>query len=205
MAKVAIDGNIGSGKTHYLRLLEKEGFHVNHENVKAWGSWLDKYNGDMKRYSLGFQLKILHDQANLPYKSDQVNIYERSPYTLKNVFGDMLYQDKLMDEDEYKLHNDYVNRFGWRPDAIIYLYCDPSICHKRIQSRDKISGDSKISLDYLKNLHIQHELVFDSVNCDIPIYKINSQEPPETVYANIKHILSSLNRKSESKSKDNTS
>jgi deoxyadenosine/deoxycytidine kinase len=197
MAKVAIDGNIGSGKTHYLRQLEKEGYLVNHEDVKAWGPWLSKYGSDMKRYALGFQLKILHDQTNLPYKADQINIYERSPFTLQKVFGDMLYRDRLMDDDEYRLHNDYVGQFGWKPDVIIYLYCDPEVCHRRIQSRDSISGDSKISVDYLKSLHTQHELVFDTVNCDIPIYKVNSQEPAETVYANIKHILNGLKLKTK--------
>ena len=194
MPRIVIDGNIGSGKTFYLKRLEKDGYIVHHEDVKKWSNWLQKYNTDMKRYALGFQLQILHDQARLPYKKDQVNIYERSPYTLKNVFGDLLYEEGLFDTDEYELHNRYVKDFAWSPDVIIYLFCDPLVCQERVKSRFSISGDDQLTGDYLKKLHLKHETVFDDLNCHIPLYKINSQEDPETVYKNIKDIISKIEK-----------
>lgn len=197
--KIAIDGNIGSGKSFYLRKLEHDGFLIYHENTKKWTNWLEKYNNDMKRWALGFQLQILLDQCQKPYEINDLNIYERSPYTLKNVFGDLLNDQNLFDPDEYKLHNQYVQKYGWEPDIIIYLYCDHRICFQRIKQRNKekgVPGDDSIPLDYLRQLHLKHEAVFDEHNCDIPIYKINSQEDPETVYRNILDILTNFKQKS---------
>lgn len=192
MVKIAIDGNIGCGKSFYMKKLEKDGYTIHPEKVDQWAVWLDKFNTDMNRYSLGFQLAILYDQINLPYMSNQLNLYERSPYTLKNVFGDLLYEDHVFDPDEYALHNLYVRQFSWTPDVIIYLYCDPAICFERLQSRSGISGDSQLTLDYLKKLHYKHECVFDQLNCHLPIFKINAQEPSETVYQNLLDVLGKI-------------
>ena len=148
----------------------------------------------MKRYALGFQLQILHDQYRLPWEMGKLNIYERSPYTLKNIFGDLLYEQNQFDPQEYKLHNTYVETLGWTPDVIIYLYCDPEICHQRVNTRFSIDEDSKMTLNYLNKLHLKHEIVFDDMNCSIPIYKINSMEDTETVYKNILDILNKLSK-----------
>lgn len=194
MVRVAIDGNIGCGKTFYLTKLQQAGYNVYHEPVAQWANWLKKYNSDMKRYALGFQLKILHDQIGLPNPPGQINVYERSPYTLRHIFGDMLWHDGLFDADEYALHNSYVNDLAWKPDVIIYLFCDPKVCYDRLKERAgrAVEGDTQLTLDYLKKIHIQHECVLDELQCHIPIYKINSQEDPDTVYNNLLQVLQSL-------------
>lgn len=192
--RIAIDGNIGSGKTFYLNKLQNEGYIVNHEDISKWSQWLQKYHSDMNRYALGFQLQILYDQTQLPYKPSQLNIYERSPYTLKNIFGDMLFEEQLFDKQEYELHNLYVKKIGWKPDVVIYLYCDPDICYERIKDRLSVAGDNQLTVDYLKKLHIKHEIVFDDLNCSIPIYKVNSMEDTETVYNTIVEIIETLKK-----------
>ena len=187
--RISIDGNIGAGKTFYLKKLEEDGYIVHHEDTKKWSQWLQKYNGNMKRYAMGFQLQILLDQINMPYVEKRLNLYERSPYTLKNVFGDLLAEEDLFDQDECKIHNEYIEKFGWKPDIIIYLYCDPNECFDRINNRKYVDGDHKLKQSYITDIHLKHETVFDDLNCSIPIYKVNSQEDQSTVYANIVEIL----------------
>lgn len=193
--RIVFDGNIGSGKTCYLKKLEQDGFLVNHEDIMKWSDWLKKYNNNMNRFALGFQLQILYDQLHLPYHTNKINIYERSPYTLQNVFGELLFEDNIFDKTEYQLHNLYVEKFGWVPDAIIYLYCDPEICYQRTKKRLSVSGDEDLEQNYFDKLHARHEIVFDELNCQIPIYKINSQEDSDVVYGNILDILGKLNDK----------
>ena len=101
----------------------------------------------------------------------------------------MLFEEEIFDQQEYELHNLYVNKIGWKPDAIIYLYCDPDVCYERIKTRFSIAGDNQLTIDYLKKLHIKHEIVFDDLNCSIPIYKVNSMEDPLTVYQTITEII----------------
>jgi len=41
-------------------------------------------------------------------------------------------------------------------EAIIYLRCDPSICHERIKKRNR-QGEECIPLSYLQKVHDRHE------------------------------------------------
>src|SRR5438132_12492298 len=61
--------------------------------------WQSKYQSNMKRYALGFQLQMHHELVHLPYDQDQLNIYERSPYTLQHVFGDFLYEEGFLETE----------------------------------------------------------------------------------------------------------
>ena len=192
--KISIDGNIGSGKTFYLKKLEEDGYIVNYDRTDKWFDWFEKYNCGMDRYALGLQLQILYDQLDWPYEPGQLNIYERSPYTLKNIFADFLYEQKIFDHQEYQLHNLYIKKFGWQPDIIIYLYCDHDVCYQRIKNRFSITEDEKSTTDCLEKLHIKHEIVFDDLNCKIPIYKINAVEDPQTIYNSITEILKKLSQ-----------
>lgn len=45
---------------------------------------------------------------------------------------------------------------GLVPDGFIYLRAQPETCHKRLQQRAR-EEESKVSLDYLANLHDKHE------------------------------------------------
>jgi thymidylate kinase len=73
---------------------------------------------------------------------------------------------------------------NWKPDFIIYLYCEPSICYERIQSKSL-----GFSLADLQAIHIQNEIAFDDLNCPYPIYKICSQEDITIVYNSIIDII----------------
>lgn len=192
--RIAIEGNIGAGKSFYLNKLKKDGFLVYPEPIDLWSTWLNKYYKDMNKYALGLLMKILYDrhQSSKDHSEKQLVVFERSPYTTNKIFKELMYENGDLDDDEYKLEAEYYNLLSWEPDIIIYLYCDPMICQERINLRSKIPGDNDITIDYLKKLHLKHETTLDSMNCSIPIYKVNSQEDPENVYRSIKTILNNI-------------
>jgi thymidylate kinase len=72
------------------------------------------------------------------------------------------------------------------PDAIIYLSCHPLVCYQRVLQR---SPHNNLTLDDLKQSHLIYEKMYDVLNCPIRIYKVNSQQDPETVYNTLKQII----------------
>ena len=197
--RITIDGNIGVGKSTILKSLKDKGYNVTFENVKAWDPWLKKYYNNPGKYALPLQLRILKDQHKYQYIDRELNFYERSPYTLDKVFGDMLHRDGLLDSDEINLHNNYVDLLGWKPDYIIYIYSSPEVCKNRINQRNSnnLTTNNKkntegVTYEYLVKLHTQHEKVFDSVITRIPIYKINGDNTFDNVYDNINNAIEDI-------------
>lgn len=167
--KIVIDGSPGAGKTFYLDKLAKDGFLVH------------MHASDVKKTPFCHHLNKLLTYVKSTYNKGKVNLYEMSPHTLKHVYCPVLLEEKNIDEEESNILCEYIDQVKWIPDVIIYLYCDPTICFER---------SNKLTLESLKKYHLWHEITLDELNCQIPIYKINSQEDPQTVYKNILSILS---------------
>ncbi len=195
MTKIAIDGNIGSGKTFYINKLKKDGYTIiNCENNTKKSNVSEKYEKNMERYSLALNLEILQNWKKLHYNPNMINIYEQSPYTSINILADLLHEEKIFDTDEYNLYKLYAKDI-WIPDIIIYLFCDPDICQERYKLENNLSTDSnQLTKKGFEKIHLKHEIVFDEVNCQIPIYKINSQEDSDLVYLNICDVLKKIEK-----------
>jgi deoxyadenosine/deoxycytidine kinase len=189
MKKISIDGNICSGKTFYLKLLEKDGYHVHYDETFNQSQMAQKYSMDMKRYSLGYHLQLLYNYSHYEDKDKDIHIFESSPYVLKNVYGELTHEKGCFDADEYKIYEKYSTDFGWIPDVVIYLYCNPIICHERIKL---CHPNNNVNCDYLKDLHLKFETIFDELNTPITLYKVNAQEETESVYHYILDILSKI-------------
>jgi len=189
MTRVSVEGNCCSGKTFYLKLLEQKGYHVHYIDQIDQSELTRKYHADMKRYSLGYNLQQLYNYTHYPHENEEIHLFENSPYTLKNVYCDLLYEKNCFDEDEYRIYNNYTDRLGWVPDIIIYLYCNPNVCYERNVGRNFPYSPS---IEYLKDLHLKYEITCDELNCPITIYKINAQEDSQSVIDNIMDIIDHL-------------
>lgn len=42
-------------------------------------------------------------------------------------------------------------------DYIVYLRCSPEVCFDRLNHRNRVEETDKVTLDYLRELHEQHE------------------------------------------------
>ena len=168
---VSIEGNIGSGKSTLVNFLKEkysDKILFIDEPVDEWKKMkmdnkdvLEHFYLDQKKYSYLFQsfayitrLKYLQDALNNP--DYDIIITERSTESDKYLFAKMLYEQKIMNELEWKVYNTWYDYFNINIDLFIYVKTDIDNCIKRIKMRDR-SGEDSISKKYLTDLHNKHE------------------------------------------------
>ena len=69
---------------------------------------------------------------------------------------------------------------------VIYIQTDPLICEQRINTRGR-PGEN-ISLDYIIDLHNQHENIYNT-HKDTNVYIINGNQDIELLYRDVKDII----------------
>jgi deoxyadenosine/deoxycytidine kinase len=155
---IIIDGNIGSGKSTVISNLISNGHLAIEEDVNSWAPYLKQFYGDMKLYSLSFQMKILQHHMlnkrnvcdNMSRKFQSYKIAERSPLSCIHVFGQNLLNNNYISELDLELMVDYNLSFGWNAKQVIYIKTDPETCFNRINERMR-PGES-IPLSYLQDI-----------------------------------------------------
>jgi len=163
-----IEGNVGSGKSTFLKILQQKGHKIILEPVDEWCNLLNKngknlleeFYGDQERYAYTFQSIAFRTRVN-NIKNYNGELIERSIFTDRNVFAKTCYENGKMNDIEW---TDYCSWFDWladtfniKPTGFIYLRADPEISYERIKKRCR-SGEETISFEYLKELHAKHEL-----------------------------------------------
>lgn len=174
--KIVIDGNIGSGKTTQINLLESKGYRVKREPIEQWP--LELFYSDMERWGLTFQLVVIHTLRT----AESNVIFERSPLSAKEIFWTSLKKTPLEDQ----VFQWAYEKDAWYPDVYILLDKDPDTCYSHIQNRGQ-DGDSGVSIDYLRSLNDKYQIMFDGVTC--PKYRIDASRPVTEIHENILNII----------------
>jgi deoxyadenosine/deoxycytidine kinase len=177
---ISIEGNIGSGKSTLLLNLQEE-FKDNKniiflkEPVDEWETFkdetgitmLEKFYKNQEKYSFPFQMMAFISRLSLlksfiTQNPGAIFITERSLYTDKMVFAKMLYDIGKIELINYKIYLKWFDTFisECAVSHIIYVKTDPNICFNRITKRSR-TGESNISIEYLKNCHKYHENMLD--------------------------------------------
>lgn len=184
---ISIDGNIGSGKSTLLKKLKEHFIHNKDvcflpEPVSIWETITDlngesiisKYYKNQDKYSFSFQmmayisrLSILKKALTKNYK---VIISERSLYTDFNIFSKMLYDNKKIEEVEYKIYTKWFNEFidDIPSTHIIYIKCSPKIAYNRVIKRNR-EGEN-IPIEYLMLCDTYHNKWLDTGEDVIYLY-----------------------------------
>lgn len=162
-----VEGNVGTGKSTFLKLLNDEGYKTILEPVDEWCNMLNKngqnlleeFYSDQERYAYTFQSIAFRTRIN-NLKNYTNEIVERSVFTDKNVFAKTCYQNGKMNDIEW---SDYCSWFDWltdtfniKPSGFIYLRADTDVSYERIKKRSR-SGEETIPFEYLTELHKKHE------------------------------------------------
>ena len=172
---LSIDGNIGSGKSTLYADLQK--YYKDNteicfcpEPVDSWTKIVDDNNTPIltnlykntKKFAFRFQMMAYISRLHLLRSKVKENKYkiiitERSVQTDRNVFAKMLFDDGMIELDEYTIYNNWFNEFLDEIclGGIIYVKADPEICDMRVKYRAR-EGEI-IPLDYLKKCHQYHE------------------------------------------------
>jgi len=185
---VSIDGNIGSGKSTLLENIRK--YYKDSTNViflkepvddwekikdKNGCTMLQKFYENQEKYSFAFQmmayisrLKILRDTVNEISKdvqNDYIIITERSLYTDKYVFAQMLYDQGKIEEVCYQIYLNWFDEFtkDFPITHVVYVKTEPEKCYERIHKRSR-TGEEVIPLEYLQDCHKYHESFLDSTS-----------------------------------------
>lgn len=172
---LSIDGNIGSGKSTLYKDLQ-EYYHDNTdicfvpEPVDDWTHIVDGDNvpiltnlyKNTKKYAFRFQMMAYISRLHLLRQKVKENKYriiisERSVQTDRNVFAKMLFDDGMIEHDEYQIYNKWFDEFldDLYLGGIIYVKAEPEICAERVKIRAR-EGET-IPLEYLQKCHKYHE------------------------------------------------
>lgn len=174
--KIAIEGNIGSGKTTQLGLLSKS-WPVFTEPVHLWP--LDDFYTDPKGQGFHMQAAVLST-----FVDQGPGIYERSTRSSRDVFSN--FEGRSSEEMTYNL---LYHRLGWDPDYWIFLDSDPDQCFKRIQGRMG-PGDSFVTKEYIKLIDDKYREFQKSVSDRS--FVVNADRPVAEIHHSITTILRAL-------------
>jgi len=175
--KIVIDGNISSGKTTQLNLLEKLSIPVKREPIEEWP--LELYYSDPERWGLVFQLIVLQTLKT----KNETYVYERCPYSSMNIFWPLM---KKTDVEDQVYRRAYELEGGWGPDIYILIDKAPELCYEHLCKR-KQSGDSSVTLEYIQKLDLQYQKMYEKLDCKK--FKISGDENIPTIHENIVKIL----------------
>ena len=184
MTKIlSFDGNIGSGKSTIVRYFQQNFTKYCEENnkylkvcfleepVDTWETIKDKkdkkniiqkFYENNKKYAFSFQMMAYISRLSILKKALEedydIIITERSIYTDKHVFAEMLYRSKTMEDVEYQIYNKWFDEFS---DAVkniktVYIRTAPEICNRRIKKRNR--NGERVPMKYLKDCHYYHDI-----------------------------------------------
>ena len=172
---VAIEGNIGVGKSTFTNIL-KETFKnstIVSEPVDIWLNIKNKegenilglFYKDTNRWAYTFQnlayITRMMKIEDAIRSSDGIVFLDRSLGTDRNVFEKMLHDDNILDQIEHEMYNlwyDFYTKYVSLKynEIYIYLKCDPQTAYERIKKRGR-EEEKNISFEYLQKLHKYHE------------------------------------------------
>ena len=155
MKYIAIEGNIGAGKTTLAKRLSKKlrGRLVLEEF--ADNPFLEKFYEEPERYAFSVEMAFLADRYHqlyeLPTSGDLFQSYIIADYA---PFKSLIFAQNNLSQDEFRLYREF-----WQlafqnirqPDLIIFLNRSYSSLHRNIEKRGR-SYEQNLQTDYLERL-----------------------------------------------------
>ena len=152
---VAIEGNIGSGKTSLAKMIAKN------YNAKLIlerfedNSFLPKFYKDPDKYAFPLEMSFLADRYQ--QLKDEVIMHDLfKPFIIADYFIDksLIFARKTLQEDEYALYSrlfEIIIASLPRPDLIIFLYSTIERIKQNILDRGRVY-EKDISFSYLEKI-----------------------------------------------------
>jgi deoxyadenosine/deoxycytidine kinase len=177
--RLAIDGNIAAGKsTVFSSIAMRPGItsvaSLFPEPLDEWGEILELYFQDRQSWALPLTLDILRG-FHKPYETQHA-VVERNPYTCRYVFTEMLKYDGVLSHEDMALVDQYMDMFGWKPDAVIYLDETPATCHERMEHRNRPGETDGIDYDELRMISHMYDKMFRDQLSDVPLYRVRKRD-----------------------------
>ncbi len=166
-----VEGNIGTGKTTFLKALRQSLPHVvvALESVDYWQnksnsqSILQNFYESPHRWAYSMETIALKTRIQEHIKqqaSPSVHIIERSIYSGYHCFARNSFEQGFLTQLEWNIYQEWFHFLTSKqcvaPTGFIYLQADPELSYKRTVNRNRKEEDS-IPLTYLQQIHDKHE------------------------------------------------
>jgi deoxyguanosine kinase len=154
---IAIEGNIGAGKTSLTtRISEDFKAKIILERF-AENPFLPKFYKDQNRYAFSLEMSFLADRhQQLSDDLAQFDLNNEVVVTDYHIFKSLIFAEITLPEDEYNLYKKLFNIIFVaipKPDLYIYLYQSTSRLLGNIKKRGR-SYEQNISEDYLDKINM---------------------------------------------------
>ncbi|CAG9785963.1 unnamed protein product [Diatraea saccharalis] len=181
--RVAIEGNIGSGKSTCIKFFEKYPNMEKHaEPINEWRdvsghNLLGLVYSDLNKWTFPFQhyvhLTRLKIQTSPPCHSKiTVKMFERSVQNSRYCFVENARKQGYLHDAEYEVLNKWyehiTKQIDIRLDLIVYLKTTPEVVFERMMKRGR-AEESEVPLEYLQQVHDAYENWLNSpdVGCEV--------------------------------------
>lgn len=209
---ISIEGNIGSGKSTLMQYLKENYLFVAgqyrvgyiDEPIDTWNSITDKDTGenviekyykDQHKYAFSFQMMAYISRLSNFKKAIASNKYdilftERSIYTDRNVFAQMLYDTGKIEDINFKIYLKWFDEFldEIRDIKVVYIKTSPYVAYNRVVKRDR--PGEEIPLEYLAQCSEYHDKwINDTLDKDKLILNGESDNSNNLYYQNMENDI----------------
>jgi len=153
---IAIEGNIGAGKTSLAKMMSDE---FNAKTVLerfADNPFLPKFYEDEERYAFPLEMSFLADRyQQLSDDLAQFDLFKNLIVSDYYIFKSLIFAQVTLQKEEYLLYRkmfDLMYREITKPDLYVYLHQNTDRLLKNIHKRGR-DYEQNISSDYLKKIH----------------------------------------------------
>jgi deoxyadenosine/deoxycytidine kinase len=186
MLAVYIVGNIGCGKSTFIKALSKYFLENNFDHLileEPVNEWLnivdvdgknvfDAFYTDPKRNAFVFQLLCQLSRKNMEDQIDpscRIYFTERSLKCGNDIFTKHMINKNILTTEQAIFLKDKIQLVNkGNVTCYVYLYTPANVCLERIKRRNR-PGEEKITIEYLQDL----EVLYNDYNFDI---KINAEK-----------------------------
>jgi len=153
---IAIEGNIGAGKTTLTTRIAED---FNAKTVLerfADNPFLPKFYKDQSRYAFSLEMSFLADRyQQLSDDLAQFDLFKDFIVADYHIFKSLIFAKVTLTEDEYRLYRklfDIIYKEMPKPDLYIYLYQNTERLLQNIKRRGR-SYEQEIQTDYLERIN----------------------------------------------------
>ena len=153
---LAIEGNIGVGKTTLAKLIAAD------YNAKlvlerfADNPFLPKFYKDQARYAFPLEMSFLADRyQQFTDDTSQFDLFKKFMVSDYDIYKSLIFAQVTLSKDEFGLYRkifNYMYREVRKPDIYLYLYQDTGRLLEQIRKRGR-DYEQNIKADYLQSLH----------------------------------------------------
>lgn len=192
--RLIIEGNIGAGKSTVLEYFKHDpsSVHVLPEPVHEWKECLRLFYETPTEWALPFSLMALCAHARRRAKDAPPGtswvVGERCCLATRHVFTQVLFNDRVLDEEGWALFKAYYEELKWEPtsrDIIVFLHVPAETCHERILERGR-EGEN-IGIEYLRSLEFQYTTMLKFAPC--PVHVLDGTLAPDVLARTIFSLL----------------